>query len=279
MLSWATYVEAGDEKHIPRAVYLATDSRITWGSADRRWEAGRKTFAPATLPHLFGYSGDVVLPGLLLGQITSAIDAGILIDPAATAQLQHEAVLEAIRAGVAAAKSTPTLDFTIHHLMRDRTWPDTSFRAWTINYTAATNACVSNELTLPAVTGVIAAFGSGAKAAEAEVRRWTDSEIGDRSRAILSGFQDAIASGADPLSGGAAQLAGLYMQGPPVQIGFIVGGKRYLNGLEVGITPLLKNVEWRDGLGQNCDPRTGKAKQGARRYGRPATLVKPPAKA
>ena len=67
--SWVSYSDTGEKPHLPRAVYIASDSRITWGAAHRRWEAGRKVFAAKEYPHLFGYCGDVILPALLIGQI------------------------------------------------------------------------------------------------------------------------------------------------------------------------------------------------------------------
>ena len=45
-------------------IYLASDSRITWGSANRRWDAGRKLFTSDKSSHAFGYCGDVVFPSL-----------------------------------------------------------------------------------------------------------------------------------------------------------------------------------------------------------------------
>lgn len=274
LLAWISYSDTGNASHLPRVVYVASDSRITWGSADRRWEAGRKVFAPVTEPHLFGFCGDVVLPSLLLGQIVSAIDAGILFDPSASASDRHNVVLRAVERGIASAISTPTAGFTIHHLFREYTWPDTSFRAWNIVFDAKSRRCTSCEVSVPSTTNIISTFGSGAAAAKAHHNLWQDSEAVGRSRAILGSFCDAIRSSDDPLSGGPPQLAALYTKGAPVQIGMYVNGGRFLNGLEVDIMPSLKNIHWRNNLGEEVDPLTGKVAQGARRFGRPNSLEK-----
>lgn len=273
LLSWVSYSDSGKATHLPRAVYLASDSRITWGSAGRRWEAGRKVFAPTTEPHLFGFCGDVVLPALVIGQIVSAIDAGVFFAADAVARDRHEAVLRAVERGLARAVAAPTLNFTIHHLLRERGWPDTSFRAWNITYDAASSVCASAEIAIPKATEVVASSGSGHIAAKTHRERWHETEAEGRSRAILASFCDSIRSGNDPLSGGPPQLSAIYTKGAPSQIGMYLDGRRFMNGLEVDVTPSLKNAEWRDCLGQQIDPITGKPEQGARRFGRPRKLA------
>lgn len=272
LLSWASFSDTGEAPDKPRAVYLASDSRITWNTVDHRWDSGRKVFAGITAPHLFGFAGDVVLPGLILGQVSAAIEAGILIDPLATVDEQHQAVLGAVRRGVATTVATPSVDFTIHHLMRSADWPNTEFRAWKIVYDVTERQCTSTPIAIPATTGLIASFGTGQVAAREHRVKWLLSDIGSRSRAILSAFQDAIVSGDDPLSGGAPQLAALYTRGPPVQIGLVIGERRFLNGLEVEVSPMLNAVEWRDRLGQRVDPVTGLPMPGARRFVRPGRI-------
>ncbi|QYE35238.1 hypothetical protein KZX46_04350 [Polymorphobacter sp. PAMC 29334] len=272
LLSWVSFSDADIIPHKPRAVYLASDSRITWDTADHRWDSGRKIFAPTTAPHLFGFVGDVVLPGLILGQVSAAIDAGILIDPQATPDEQHQAVLGAIQRAVATTVATPSLDFTIHHLMRSGDWPNTEFRAWQIGHEVAQRRCTSSPIAVPATTALIKSFGSGGDAADEHRTKWLRSDVGSRSRAILSAFHDAIVSGDDLFSGGPPQLAALYTRGPPVPIGLVVGEHRYLNGLQVDVSPLLDAIEWRDRLGQRVEPTTGSVKPGARRFVRPGQV-------
>ena len=272
--SWVSYTDTGERPDLPRAIYLASDSRITWGGASRRWEAGRKVFVPNVEPHLFGFCGDVVLPALLIGQLVSSIDAGVLFSAGASADDRHDAVLRAVERAVGCAISTPTIDFVIHHLQRQHAWPNTSFRAWSISYSASRRTCTSQQIAIPPTTAVVGAFGSGQPSAQAHHDLWQKSDAGGRSRAILASFCDSIKSGEDPLSGGPPQLAALYTKGPPVQIGMYVDGSRYINGLQVDVGPNLLNAEWRDCLGQVVDPQTGDAAQGTRRFFRPKKLSK-----
>lgn len=272
LLSWISYSDTGEQSHLPRAVYLVSDSRITWGRADRRWENGRKVFAPLTEPHLFGYNGDVVLPALILGQLTSAMDARVLFDAGATAADRHQTVFGVIRRAVACAIETPTQNFAIHHLLRESDWPSTTFRAWDISFDARTRTCESTELSIPTTTNLVASFGSGSGTAKSQLDRWNASDAAGRSRAVLSSFCDAIRSGQDPLSGGPPQLAALYTSGSPVQIGMCIGERRYLNGLEVDPRENLASIEWRNELGEVVDPTTGRTPISARRFARPRGL-------
>lgn len=273
LIAWISYSDSGSSPHLPRAVYVASDSRITWGSAERRWEAGRKVFAPTTEPHLFGYCGDVVLPSLILGQLISAIDAGVLFAPQRTMDERHQAITIAVEHAVASAASTPTRDFTILHLGRETPWPDTAFRGWTIHYTASSGTCTSNELAIPKKTDVIKSFGSGRASSANHQDRWRSSDVGGRSRAIYSAFHDSIGSSGDPLSGGPPQLTALYTEGAPRQIGICFNERRYLNGLDVSESTALLSVEWRDSLGQQVDPNTGLRAPGTRRFVRPVGIT------
>jgi hypothetical protein len=154
-------------------------------------------------------------------------------------------------------------------------WPHTAFRAWDIFFDMNQRSCTSRETAVPATTGLVGSYGSGKESAERRLREWQQSDSAGRSRAILSSFCDSINSGNDPLSGGPPQVVALYTQGPPVQIGMLLDGRRYINGLEVNIGPHLRKIEWRDSLGQIVDPITGNLLPGARRFACPAALQRP----
>jgi hypothetical protein len=212
-----------------------------------------------------------VFPALILGQIVSAIDAGIFFEELWSAEERQEAIAKAIARGVHRAKAAPTLDFTIYHICRVSDWPSTTFRAWNIEFNARHRGCRSSEAEVPSTTEIIGLLGSGRIAAKVHRDRWEEGDSAGRSRAIFSAFCDAISSNDDPFSGGAPQLAALYTKGSPVQIGTYIDGRRYLNGLEVPAISSLKSCEWRDRLNQRIDPISGLPADGARRFARPSS--------
>ena len=266
---WQSFSETGERPDLPRAIYLTSDSRITWGSDMHRWDAGRKTFAPVKEPHLFGYVGDVLFPSLVLGQIVSAIDKGVLFAADAKDYERHDLILRALKASHRKGRNAPDRDFTIVHIFRANDWPDTSFTCWIIKYTAEDSHWMSQEVPLPKRTEPVLFLGSGAASARNELKRWKQSASGGTSRAIFSAFCDAIESGGDPLSGGVPQITGLYTTGAPTVIDFVDGTSMFLHGLELKAFARVSNIEWCDNLFQRIDPVSLKPLQGQRQFFKP----------
>jgi hypothetical protein len=73
----------GVDQRKPSSVYIGSDSRISWGDSDTVWSQGRKVFACANSPRVFGYVGDVTFPALAIPTIVDLIDKGA-VDPNAT---------------------------------------------------------------------------------------------------------------------------------------------------------------------------------------------------
>jgi hypothetical protein len=237
------------------AIHVASDSRITWGSERSRWDAGRKVFASATTPDVFGYCGDVVFPALVLGQITSAFDLGLLYSAQSTAMDRHRIVLDSLKASMGRSHNVPTQAFSILHASREETEGRVKPLLWHISYDIQ-GRWNDTLITQTDDSGVYALHGSGAGPAKEELHRWSGSDIGGTSRAIYSGFCRAIASGVDGLSGGAPQLASIYPKGPAKTSGSLHNGSLHLHGLPVLQNPVLNKINWFDNLFQRIDPLT-----------------------
>jgi hypothetical protein len=61
------------DQNATTAVYVASDSRLTWGTHGL-WDAGRKIFASEKFPEILGYTGDALFCSQVLGQLISFID-------------------------------------------------------------------------------------------------------------------------------------------------------------------------------------------------------------
>ena len=74
LISWI-----GVDSRAPSSIYLASDSRITWGNKGT-WDNARKVFGSTNYPELLGYCGDVLFPSQALGQLIDLIDLGLFDD-------------------------------------------------------------------------------------------------------------------------------------------------------------------------------------------------------
>lgn len=269
LVSWITYSTTGEKSELPRAIYIASDSRITWGSDSLRWDSGRKVFSSSIEPHMFAYCGDVVFPSLVLAQLVTAIDNNVLFESGSTAEQKHETVYEVIKSSYGKGHNHPLTDFSIIHVYRTAIWPSTEFKFWHIKYTAKNRKWESNEVTLPLETGLIVSLGSGSSSAKNHEYNWAKSDVGGTSRSYFSAFCDSISSEDDKLSGGAPQLCAIYPNLAPQNLGVIIDKRYFLYGMELEFTEQLQNIDWKDELFRDVDAKTGQLKVGARRFVRP----------
>lgn len=269
LIAWVSYPKSGNATTgDATAIYLASDSRITWASKAKRWDAGHKLFAASSAAHVFGYCGDVVFPSLVLAQVTAAIDHNLLFDDGAPYRDKNTIILSAIQSSFQQRHNAPDESFSIIHALRDKWGKVASFHLWRIDYDHHSKEWKEAALPLPSATGTIIELGSGAKSTRSFGQRWRASDVGGTSRSVFSAFCDSLRSNEDPFSGGAPQLVALYTKGPAYPLGVWFDGQRYLHGLRLAPSTLSSKTEWRDELFQRVD-FDGQPLKGARRYARP----------
>jgi len=261
---------AGVDSRGPASIYLVSDSRISWGTVDS-WDFGRKLFASVSHPDVFGYCGDVLFPSQLLGQFTQLADAGAYFSPAAPSQERHAALFHAATASFAGVPVDQQRAFTILHCGRDGVGLPSRFRVWQLDWMQG-SGWSDRELPVPTESVLLCAVGSGERNVVTHDASWRRSSVGRTSRAVFSAFCDALRSGADPYSGGAPQLVGLYRQGAGAVFGVLFDGLRFLLGLQVPAAPHLEIVQWRNELFERCDPISMQLLPGAQRQPRPPEL-------
>ncbi|MCK1288989.1 hypothetical protein IVB41_34365 [Bradyrhizobium sp. 44] len=264
---------SGVDPRGPSSLYLVSDSRISWGSYLNRWDAGRKLFACKSTPDVFGYVGDVLFPSLMLGQIIAAADDGALFPTGASAEARHAIVAETVKVSLGSRFNAPDRSFAILHGARDGSGMNARFRLWTLTYVASTwtRAAVwtDEELSIDKTQSALhTALGSGGRAVKKQNEDLQYDPQGRTSRAIFWAFCDALKNKADPLSGGAPQLIGLYRTEMGKSYGITYEGHRYYQGLLVPDSAHLNGIEWRDVNFQRVDGATMQVLHGAQRHGR-----------
>lgn len=264
LLSWISVDARG-----PSGIYIVGDSRITWGSASRRWDSGRKVFACRSAD-IFGYCGDVLYPTLVLGQLGDLVDRNLLWQGDANAEARHTKIVEYLKASFERRHNAPDHDFTILHCARDGDGQTGSFYIWKVSYRATLRDWLDERVVIgdPITSMVLLQLGSGNHALSREIAAWEASPQGGTARAIFSAFCDSLDKEGDALSGGAPQIVALHRSGSGKVIGFIAEGMRYLYGLPIQLIPELDNVMWVDSLFQRVSPETGTLLPNAQRHTR-----------
>src|SRR2546425_10390322 len=95
IISWIG-VDDKKEGKSTSSIYIASDSRYSWGSAGI-YDYGIKVFGSTRYPEIFGFCGDVLFPSLVLGQMIPQIDAGIIIDDKDSGETKNRKFVDYIR--------------------------------------------------------------------------------------------------------------------------------------------------------------------------------------
>jgi hypothetical protein len=265
LISWISV-----DQHAPAALYMASDSRISWGSPRARWDAGRKLFACRKFPDLFGYAGEVVFPSLVLGQISDAADLALFFRDNDDSHTRHGRFVEAIKVSFDHRHNVPNTKFCILHASRELSGRKAEFRLWRLTYDPKGRTWSDILISVPNQRStLLAALGSGEESLRFHSQRWEASAQGGTSRSIFSAFCDSIKSNKDLFSGGVPQLVGMYHTRMPQAFGIVCNGQRHLHGFPLPIEIASEVIEWRDELFQRIDGRTLRVISGAQRHVRP----------
>ena len=250
---------AGIDPHGPSSIYIASDSRISWGAA-ASFDYGRKVFAFARWPDALGYCGDVLFPSIALNQIVELADAGLLFAPGFSCKQKFQAIVDKLNdlfqqypqlhSGIAENS------LSIIHVSRDSA-DSKKFFCHTISWTSK-RGWHGEESALPQSSKVLFALGTGAGEFSKNYARYEAGTNGETSSAVFHCFCDTLAQTSEPFVGGAPQLVGIYRK--PNSLGFTVGiiynGKRYFLGAHIDNARNLDTVEWRNANFERCDGRT-----------------------
>jgi hypothetical protein len=254
----------------PSALYLITDSRITWGNSTQRWDSGQKTFASRSTPDIFGFCGDAYFPPSILRQVLERIDLGIISLPENNSVHRHAIVTQHLRDSLTTQVNAPLHAFSFFHGFRENASMQSTFRLWETRYSAAAGRWDDREHDLKKGRSTFVHLdGSGKNVVENHQKNWTGSDAEGTSRAVFWTFCDALSSKKDPRSGGAPQLVGLWREGNGKAFGMIWNGQKYISGLVVSGSPRWDAVDWFNAEFERCDGETGQRLVGAQRHPRP----------
>ncbi len=267
MTSLAAWI--GIDSRGASSFYLASDSRISW-SENLTWDYGRKLFASQNHPDIFGYCGDVLFPSLILSQIVSMIDCGMIFSQIELPQERFKKFSDLVENSFAALPNQARRPFTILYCSRLNESIKSTFELHRLDWNAQ-NGWKISQPELPKQSNLVLSLGSGMESIKTSNLNWQNTEVKGTSRAVFSAFCDSLNSGIDPLTGGAPQLVGIYRKGCAKNFGIIFNEQRYLFGLPIE-DENLKSVEWRNCLFEISDPYTKQRQNTAQVQPRPKSL-------
>jgi hypothetical protein len=252
---------SGADQRGPASLRIAADSRISWGES-ATWDHGRKTFASAQTPDIFGYCGDVLFVSLLLSHFVSALDSGAF--RYSTGRARFGALRELAKTTWASYPSAPLSGpFSLVHGTRDGEGISASFLV-NVLHCSSGQGWIEESIRPPEESSkLILSLGSGRDAIAAAASMWEKSTAAGTSRAVYSSFVRSIQSRRDPASGGSPQLVSLIRIGNGQTNGIIFEGGRYLGGIPIGEGDLGDDITWFNEFFERCDATTMTRKPGA----------------
>lgn len=255
------------DSRAPAALYIASDSRITWGSGNERttWDRGRKTFACSAAPYIFGYWGDVLFPALVIPLIQERVDR--MQYSTLAPKLAHEAIFGMIQRQWLNYPYRERRNVGI--VIGSRAGASSSdFHLSIATYAAASARWELHTVPMPNTSSILELKGTGESAVNTAVTRWNASPAAGTSRAVFSAFCEALKSGQDPSSGGPPQLVGLHRIGAGKAFGVLWDNRRYLSGADVLVSEHndVTGVEWFNSLFERVNPESRKRVPGAQMH-------------
>lgn len=243
----------------PTSLYLASDSRISWGK-QLVWDRGKKLFNATKKPHILGFYGDVVFPSQLLSQIVQQIDNDLLFPQDATPVECVERIVSSITASLKDSPKALSCDFGILHGMRQGELMESQFHLSKVEFAKGVPSIEKLE-TRRSESTLFDPLGSGAAEMRSCYDRWTRPKEGGglagTSRAVFSALADAVRECEDRHTGGPPQLVGLHRIGPAQTFGVVWQQKRWVLGSEILDDRVnLRATKWHNDLFELVDPVT-----------------------
>ena len=243
----------------PSALYLITDSRITWAKSTERWDAGQKTFTFPNSPDIFGYCGDAYFAPIVMGQVISIAMNKVIDFSAISSECRHKVIIDIIKESIGKVNTIYISDVTLFHGSRDECLMESRFRLWRSQYNCKSHEWIDKELVLNNGTSYLAKIdGSGASSVKKFDKKMLSTDAKGTSRAAIHAFCKSLHSGADAYSGGAPQLVGIWRKGNARQFGISWDGKGYIGGMKLPKIADYSQVDWFNHLFERCDGRTGR---------------------
>lgn len=254
--------------HTPSSIYIASDSRISW--ENQYFDYGRKIFGCRNYPDIFGYSGDVLFPSIVISQIIEIIDNDLLFNNDMSCEekmnLFYEQLVKSLEKYPVEFENIINESFAIIHSSRDS---QNQFACCEYRWNRKGNVWECHMIDLPSHSGLLYVSGSGKQEFRNNLSKFESRDASGTSRNIFQCFCNTLSNMMDKYCGGAPQLIGLYRKNNSIPFGIIYDEKRFFNGYEVTNLKSFDNIAWRNSLFEICDGETMSIKDNSQRQPNP----------
>lgn len=245
---------SSDRPNEVSAMYIMTDSRISWGDRNH-WDSARKIYNFNNHPDILGYCGEVLFTSQVLSQIVTLGDSGLLFKNTVSFDDKFEIIknkIQSIFSSYPLLHSQP--NFTILHCGKTL---NSTFGCYVLKWDNKMG-WTDEKITLTENTDILYIDGSGQKEFSQKVTSNFNSNSKKTSREIFQTFIETLINIKDLACGGPPQLAGIYRGDVAKTFGLILDNKLYTLGFEIEELKdySSSNIEWRNHLFERCDPNT-----------------------
>lgn len=253
-----------NDSRSPASVYVATDSRISWGN-NGYFDHAIKTFATKNFPAIIGYCGDSLASQMLISQAIAVIDSM----PHYSGFKLEDLVGLVIRILVRNYSQYPVGlsagSFTVVVCGKKVLDSAGDFECYRIH--SKFKAPEKTKLPFPKKSGPIVVAGSGDEDFRARYKnhQHKDNPNKSTSRNVFHAFYQTIAAGSNPTVGTIPQITTVYRKpnSGGFHCGVVIEGQRYVAGQLVDRDMVPENLQWFNDNFEITDPHTKRRANGA----------------
>ena len=254
----------GIDSRSPASVYIATDSRISWGTKGD-FDFANKTFALKQFPAIIGYCGDSLASQMLISQAIAVVDAISDYTGTYLENLVDLFVRVIARNYTNYPMNLSTGSFTVVVCGKATLKSAGDFECYRIDSTF--KATKKSKLSLPEQSGPILVAGSGKSDFEElySTHQASDNPNKSTSRDVFHAFYKSITAGKNPTVGPIPQIVSVYRK-PNTggsHCGVLARGHRFISGQLIDMDVVPQGMQWFNDNFELTDPHTKRREDGA----------------
>ena len=241
LVSWT-----GIDSRGPASVYIAADSRLTWGGDQGHFDHAVKTYAMHNFPAIIGYCGDALASQMIIAQ-ANALVSSVMNPERATLNAIANLFLRSMKRSYRNyPKNLSSGSFTVAICGKRTLASNGEFECYKIR-SDFNNTSIS-IIEFPSESGPLMIAGSGAQSFQGVFQEHCVDDNPNRStiRDVFHAFSQAIGTGLDQTVGPIPQIVSVIRKPNTggFHCGIVCDQKRYINGQLIDADQLDSESVW-----------------------------------